>query len=118
VVAHLIEWNRATLAAIEQIRRGELPPYIMDLPNDFATVNAASVRAYPSTDRAVLLDLLGRTGADFIAALSRLDTEGWMRDFGARNPIGQLVFIQRQVDGLSDDHEHHTHAMAQWLKQG
>ena len=117
VVAHLIGWNRATQEAIGQIRRREMPPYIMDLPHDFANVNAASVQAYSSTDRAVLLDLLGRTGADLLATLSRLDPEDWMRDFGARNPVGQPVFIQRQVDGLSDDYEHHTHEIAQWLKQ-
>ena len=118
VVAHLIGWNRATQEAIGQIRRREMPPYIMDLPHDFANVNAASVQAYSSTDRAVLLDLLGRTGADLLAALNRLGPQDWMHDFGARNPIRQPVFIQRQVDGLSDDYEHHTHEMAQWLEQG
>ena len=51
VVAHMIGWNQATQEAIEQIRRGEMPPYFMDLPNDFANVNAASVQAYSSTDR-------------------------------------------------------------------
>jgi hypothetical protein len=46
VVAHMIGWNRATLEAIEQIRRGAMPPYIMDLSSEFSSVNAASVQAY------------------------------------------------------------------------
>jgi hypothetical protein len=65
-----------------------------------------------------LLDLLGRMGADLLASLSRLCLEDWMHDVGARNPTEQPVFIQQHVDGLSDDYDHHTHEIAQWLNQG
>lgn len=114
VVAHLIGWNGHTLRAIEQIQRGEMPPYIADIPNDFANVNAASVRLYPSTDKADLLAELERTAAELLAALARLAPADWTRDFGARNPIGQPLLIQRQVDALSEDYLGHGAEIAQW----
>jgi mycothiol maleylpyruvate isomerase-like protein len=117
VVAHLIGWNRYTREAIEQIRHGEMPPYLADVPNHFVNVNAVLVQTYPATDATVLLDLLGQTGSDLLAALRRLGAEDWMRDFGARNPIERPVYIQRQVDGLSDDYENHAREIAQWRAQ-
>lgn len=117
VVAHLIGWNQYTREAIEQIQRGEMPPYLADVPNKFVNVNAVSVQTYSATDAAALLDQLGQTGSDLLAALRQLAPEDWTRDFGARNPIGRPVYIQRQVDGLSDDYENHTREIAQWRAQ-
>jgi hypothetical protein len=114
VVAHLIGWNRATLDAIPLIRRGEMPSYIMDLPNDFANVNAASVRTYSATEQATLLDTLDRSADELLAALRSLDPWDWMHDFGARNPIGQPILIQRQVDALADDYRAHAHEIERW----
>ncbi len=114
VVAHLIGWNHSTLQAIDQIQRGEMPPYISDIPNDFANVNAASVRGYPSTDKAELLAELERSAEELLAALARLAPDAWMRDFGARNPIGQPILIQSQVDALSEDYLGHGAEIARW----
>jgi hypothetical protein len=116
VVAHLIGWNRLTLQAIAQIRRGEAPAYLDDTPNDFANVNARSVRTYAATDRDALLAELERTAAELQTALAALAPEDWMRDFGAHDSIEGTVYIQRQVDPLAEDYRGHAGEIARWAR--
>lgn len=114
VVAHLIGWNYLTREGIAGIQQGISPAYIEDYPNNFATVNAASVATYASTDRDVLLAELHRSANQLLADLQQLAPADWMHEFGARNPIGHPVFIQRQVDGLSDDYLAHAQEVEGW----
>jgi hypothetical protein len=114
VVAHLIGWNYLTREGIAGIRQGISPAYIEDYPNNFATANAASVATYAATERNVLLAELQRSADLLLADLHRLAPADWMHDFGARNPIGRPVFIQRQVDGLSDDYLAHAQEVEAW----
>jgi hypothetical protein len=114
VTAHLIGWNHYTLEGIEGIRQGISPAYLLDYPNDFATVNAASVQKYAARDKTVLLGELAASATALLARVQQLPEAEWMHDFGARNPIGRPVYIQRQVDGLSDDYLAHAQEVEQW----
>ncbi len=116
VTAHLIGWNHYTLEGIEGIRNGNAPAYLNDFPNGFATVNAASVQRYGATNKDTLLQELETSVAALVTRLQHLPDREWMQDFGARNPIGQPVFIQRQVDGLHDDYVAHAHEVEQWVQ--
>lgn len=115
VTAHLIGWNYYTLEAVDGIRQAMAPAYLNDFPNNFATVNAASVKRYAATDKDTLLQELETGAAALVTRLQHIPDEEWMQDFGARNPIGQPVFIQRQVDGLRDDYLAHAHEVEQWV---
>ena len=115
VTAHLIGWNYYTLEAVDEIRRAMAPAYLNDFPNNFATVNAASVKRYAATDKDTLLRELETSAAALVTRLQHIPAQEWLQDFGARNPIGQPVFIQRQVDGLSDDYRAHAHEVEQWV---
>lgn len=106
VVAHLIGWNRYTVRGMEQIVRGELPFYDVDPGEDYANVNRAHVREYPSRARDELLAELRASARELSAALSALDLETWGRDSGARHK-GQTVTIESTVRDLVVDYAHH-----------
>jgi hypothetical protein len=106
VVAHLIGWNRYTVRGAAQIARGELPFYDVDPGEDYANVNQAHVRDYPSRLKEVLLAELRASAAELSEALSRLDPDTWSRDFGVRHK-GQTVTIESTVNDLIVDYRHH-----------
>jgi uncharacterized protein (TIGR03083 family) len=107
VVAHLIGWNRGTIVGARQIVRGELPFYDVDPGEDFANVNQAHVRDYPSRAKDELLAELRASARELSEALARLDPETWSRDFGVRHN-GQTVTVQGTVDDLVADYAHHA----------
>jgi hypothetical protein len=107
VVAHLIGWNRYTVRGAKQIVRGELPFYDVDPGEDYANVNRAHVRDYPSRVKAELLAELKASAREIALALSALDRDAWSRDFGVRHK-GQTVTIRSTVDDLIVDYAHHA----------
>jgi hypothetical protein len=106
VVAHLIGWNRYIARGIPQIVRGELPFYDVDPGEDYANVNRAHVRDYPSTRRADLLAELHASARELAAALSALDVETWRRDHGVRHKE-ETVTVESTVKDLIVDYAHH-----------
>ncbi|HJS75016.1 MAG TPA: maleylpyruvate isomerase N-terminal domain-containing protein [Vicinamibacteria bacterium] len=106
VVAHLIGWNRYTVRGMAQIVRGELPFYDVDPGDDYANVNRAHVRDYPSRLRAELLSELRASARELSEALSALDLETWSRDYGVRHK-GQTVTVESTVNDLIVDYAHH-----------
>ena len=107
VVAHLIGWNRYTIRGARQIVRGELPFYDVDPGEDYANVNRAHLREYPSSVKDELLVELRASARELSEALSALDPETWCRDYGVRHK-GQTVTIQSTVSDLIVDYAHHA----------
>ena len=89
-----------------RIVRGELPFYDVDPGEDYANVNRAHVRDYPSTRRADLLAELHASARELAAALSALDVETWRRDHGVRHKE-ETVTVESTVKDLIVDYAHH-----------
>jgi len=107
VVAHLIGWNRYTIRGARQIVRGELPFYDVDPGEDYANVNRAHLREYPSSVKDELLVELRASARELSEALSAIDPDSWSRDYGVRHK-GQTVTIQSTVSDLIVDYAHHA----------
>ena len=58
VTAHLIGWDLYTVRGCQQLKRGELPFYLIDPGDDFCKVNAVLVREYDSKDKEILISQL------------------------------------------------------------
>ena len=107
VVAHLIGWNRYTVQGAKDLVRGELPFYDVDPGEDYANVNRAHLRKYPSRVRDELLTELRASARELSEALSALDSDTWSRDYGVRHK-GKTVTIRSTVDDLIVDYSHHA----------
>jgi len=113
IVAHLVGWNRHVIEGSRQIRRGELPFYDLDPGQDYAEVNAALVRDYPSSEPGELLDELRASAGELADFLRSLDPEDWSRDFGVRNRDA-LVTIENTIEELIADYDHHRVQIEIW----
>lgn len=116
VVAHLIGWNRYTVRGMQQILRGELPFYDVDPGDDYAKVNRAHVRDYPSRAKLELLTELRASARELSGALSALDPEAWGRDHGVRHK-GQVVTVKSTVQDLIVDYAHHGGQILELARQ-
>src|SRR5512147_1562194 len=61
ITAHLIGWNRITVAGCSALREGAEPFYFYDGTNDYRKVNAKFLAQFPSTDRETLLKEIAAT---------------------------------------------------------
>ena len=111
IVAHLVGWNRHVIEGSRQILKGELPFYDVDPGEDFANVNAALIRKYPSEDRDQLLEELRSSERELTAFLRSVDESAWDCDFGVRNE-GAPITVRSTVDDLIADYAHHQEQLA------
>ena len=113
VLAHLIGWNRYTMEGSELLLRGELPPYFADAGDDFAEVNAVSVRKYASKDRRELLGQLEVSLQELKEFLHSLAPDDWE----AGVPYKQyLITVENSVQALSDDYANHREQIERWAQ--
>jgi hypothetical protein len=116
VLAHLIGWNDYTITGCRQIRSGEAPFYLSDEPNDFSTVNAASVQKYAAQDKQQLLDELQRSLQALLGFLRALDPADWERDHGTRDEQGHPEIIRNHVEALIADYAGHRQEIERWTQ--
>jgi len=107
VVAHLIGWCRAVIRGSEEMLRGELPWYDADPGEDFARVNAAFLREYPSEDRATMVAELRTAAGELAAFLRALDPADWDRATGVRHGDEALT-VAATVEETLRDFGHHA----------
>lgn len=115
ILAHLIGWNRYTIAGSKQIMEGKTPFYFKDPGDDFCKVNAVLIEEYSSHNRDKLLSELQKSFKELKHFLLSLDTDDWSRDYGVRYK-GEPVTIQNSVDVLIDDYIYHRKKIKAWTK--
>jgi hypothetical protein len=115
VLAHLIGWNRYTIEGCQQVRRGELPFYLIDPGDDFSKVNAVSVRKYHSRSRRKLVSELEASAQELRQFLLSVDAREWEADYGVRYK-GEPVTIQNTFDALVLDYVLHRRQIEEWAK--
>jgi hypothetical protein len=111
VVAHLVGWNRLTVAGCEDVLRGEPPAYLDDVDDDFRHVNAKLVREHGETDREPLLETFRRTAAETAAYARALDADAWRANVRFRR---QTISVADCFDGLRQDYETHRQRIEAW----
>ena len=116
VLAHLIGWNRHTIAGSEEIRKGETPFYLIDTGEDFSKVNAVLVREISSRDRGELLEGLDASCQQLGQYLRSLDPADWKRDYGVKCR-GFVITVENSVDALIHDYANHREQIEEWASR-
>ena len=120
IVAHLIGWNRYTVEAREELRRGELPACLADTGEDFAKVNARSMERYASRDRGELLAELRASAEELDRLLASLPPEELDDNHGV-TWHGRPVTVGWLASAVRHDFEEHRRELEAWegaAKQG
>lgn len=112
ITAHLIGWNRVTLAGCSAVREGAEPFYFYDGPNDYRKVNARFFEQFPSTDRDELANELASTKEALVAYLKTVPENEWELDTGIVHYRGDPATVARCVDSLIRDYRKHSQEIA------
>ena len=116
VTAHLIGWNLYTIKGCQQLKKGELPDYLIDPGDDFCKVNALLVRKYNSTDKKKLLAQLKNSTDKLKRYLISIDPNDWETDFGITYKE-EVIKIKNTVDELITDFITHRQQIEKWAEK-
>ena len=107
LIAHLIGWDFANLAAAQDIQAGKLPEFYAHYDKDWKTFNAESVAKYKREDFEELLALARDSLGQLIEYLESIPTETIEKDFGVRSGTNEKVTILHLLQAeLKDGQEH------------
>jgi hypothetical protein len=107
LIAHLIGWDYANLAAAKDIQAGKLPEFYAHYDEDWETFNAESVAKYKRDNFEELLALARESQGQLIAYLESIPAENIEKDFGVRTGRNYKVTIARLLQAeLKDGREH------------
>ena len=107
LIAHLIGWDYANLAAAKDIQAGKLPEFYAHQDKDWKTFNAELVAKYKRDDFEELLALSRDSQGQLIAYLESVPAEVVEKDFGVRTGRNYKVTIARLLQAeLKDGQEH------------
>ncbi len=113
IVAHLIGWNRYTVEAHDELRRGELPACLTDTGEDFSKVNARSMQRYASRDRRELLAELRASAEELDRLLASLPPEEHDDNHGV-TWRGRPVTVGWLTDAVRYDFDEHRQEIENW----
>jgi len=107
LIAHLIGWDFANLAAAKDIQAGKLPEFYAHYDEDWKTFNAESVAKYKRDDFEELSALSRDSQGQLIEYLESIPIETFEKDFGVRSARNEKVTIERLMQAeLKDGQEH------------
>ena len=107
LIAHLIGWDFANLAAAQAIQAGKLPEFYAHYDEDWETFNAESVAKYKRDDFEELSALARDSLGQFIAYLESIPPEHIEKDFGVRSGKNEKITILYLLQAeLKDGQEH------------
>jgi hypothetical protein len=107
LIAHLIGWDYANLAAAKDIQAGKLPEFYAHYDKDWTSYNAKLVAKYKRDDFDELLALARDSQGQLITYLESVPAEAFEQDFGVRTGRNYKVTIARLLQAeLKDGQEH------------
>ena len=107
LIAHLIGWDYANLAAAKDIQAGKLPDFYAHFDKDWKTFNAGLVAKYKRDDFGQLLALARDSQGQLIEYLESIPIETLEKDFGVRTARNDKVTIARLLQAeLKDGQDH------------
>lgn len=113
IVAHLIGWNYHAIEASDSIRRGAVPPSLVDPGPNFSRVNGISMARFATRDRAALLGQLRESAAAYDAMLAALPAAEWDDNHGV--VLGDWAVTNDSFVGVMlHEFAHHGEEIAAW----
>ena len=107
LIAHLIGWDYANLAAATDIQAGKLPEFYAHYDEDWETFNAESVAKYKRDDFDEMSALARDSLGQFIEYLESIPPENFEKDFGVRSGTNDKITILYLLQAeLKDGQEH------------
>jgi len=107
LIAHLIGWDFANLAAAKDIQAGKLPEFYSHYDEDWKTFNAESVAKYKRDDFEELLALARESQSQLIEYVESIPIKNIEKDFGVRSGKNEKVTILYLLQAeLKDGREH------------
>jgi hypothetical protein len=113
IVAHLIGWNYHAIDASDFIRRGEMPPSLIDPGPDFSRVNGESIARFPSEDKGTLLGQLRESAVVYDAMLRDLPAAEWGDNHGVVRG-NWSVTNDSFVEIMIGEFDHHRQELESW----
>ncbi len=111
VTAHLIGWNVLMWEGTEQILAGRVPNYYDGVEDDFAAINADSIKRHSATDRIALIMGLHASLSDLRKLLSDLPAEVWTQELTYAE---HTVTIAGEIASLIEDYVSHGAEIVRW----
>jgi hypothetical protein len=108
IVAHLIGWDYANLAAIDAILAGRLPAFYAAYDPDWRTYNAGLVAQHKRPTLAETLAVAQASHQALLARLAALPAEEISRDYGVRSSRGRRVTIAMLLAVEARDERRHA----------
>jgi hypothetical protein len=113
IVAHLIGWNYYAIEASDFIRRGEVPPSLIDPGPDFSRANGESMARFPSMDKGTLLGQLRESGINYDTMLRDLPAAEWDDNHGVVR--GKWEVTNDSFVGIMiGEFDHHRQEIESW----
>ena len=107
LIAHLIGWDFANLAAAQNIQAGKPPEFYAHYDKDWKTFNAELVAKYKRDDFEELSALSRDSQGQLIAYLEGVPAEAFQKDFGVRSAMNDKVTIAYLLQAdIKDGQEH------------
>jgi hypothetical protein len=113
VAAHLIGWNYHAIEASDFIRRGEMPPSLIDPGQDFSRVNGASITRFPSRDKGTLLGQLRESAVAYDTMLRDLPAAEWGDNHGVVRGNWEVT-NDSFVGIMIGEFDHHRQELEAW----
>lgn len=113
IVAHLIGWNYHAIDASDYIRRGEMPPSLIDPGPDFSRVNGESIARFPSEDKGTLLGQLRESAIVYDTMLRDLPAAEWTDNHGVVRG-NWSVTNDSFVEIMIGEFDHHRQEVEGW----
>jgi hypothetical protein len=107
LLAHLAGWDFTNLAAVKDIRAGNLPEFYARYDKDWKTYNAELVAKYKRDDFDELLAFVHDSQRQLIEYLQTIPAEAFEKDFGVRSGRGTRVTIARLLQAEWKDEQEH-----------
>ncbi len=116
IITHLIGWNLYTIKGCQQLKKGELPFYLIDPGDDFCKVNAVLVKEFDTKDKKSLINQLNASAKELNDYLSTVSPADWEADFGITFG-GETITIKNSVDALIADFIIHRKQIEKWVDE-
>jgi hypothetical protein len=117
VIAHLIGWNSLMIESSLSILAGEPPSYYDDARNDYSNINSGFITKHSSRSKQALLAELRSSMDNFEAFIHSLPAEELTADHGVFHYKGNPATVNKIINSLAGDYQHHTNEITQWLNK-
>jgi hypothetical protein len=113
LMAHLIGWDNTYLAALQDLRAGDLPSFYAMYDKDWRSYNRELVREYGSKDWGALMAAARLSHSQLVEYIKTIPGGEFNQDFGVRFRWTPVT-IARLLGAQIDDEREHLRQIKEW----